>query len=82
MTTTLHVGNMPRNSTAREIEGLFRPFGLVASVSVSQDSATGTNTGSCTVEMDNQVDAQSAVNRLNFSEFGGRTISVSMKPVR
>ena len=77
MTTKLHIGNMPRTSTSNEIEGLFRPFGLVSSVVFAKDPATGLNTGCGTVEMDSDVDAQSAINRLNFSQFGGCTIGVS-----
>ena len=79
MTTALHIGNMPRTSTEREIEGLFRPFGLVSSVAMTKGSPTGLNNGCGTVEMDNENDAQSAVNRLNFSQYGGRTIAVSRK---
>ncbi len=63
----------------QEIEGLFRPFGLVASVAITKDPVTGVSTGCGTVEMDNESDAQSAINRLNFSQFGGRTIGVSRK---
>ena len=79
MTTTLHIGNMPRTSTELEIEGLFRPFGLVSSVVLTKDSLTGQNNGCGTIEMFNDIDAQSAINRLNFSQFGGRTIGVSRK---
>jgi RNA recognition motif-containing protein len=77
MTTKLHIGNMPRTSTNDEIEGLFRPFGLVSSVTFAKDPASGVNTGCGTVEMDSDLDAQSAINRLNFSQYGGRTIGVS-----
>ena len=70
---------MPRTSTLHEIEGLFRPFGLVASVVITKDPVTGKNTGCGTVEMDTESDAQTAINRLNFSQFGGRTIGVSRK---
>lgn len=77
MTTKLHIGNMPRTSTSEEIEGLFRPFGLVSSVALTEDSTSGLKTGCGTVEMDSDVDAQSAINRLNFSQYGGRTIGVS-----
>ena len=70
---------MPRTTTTRDIEGLFRPFGLVASVVLTVDSLTGQNTGCGTVEMDIESDALSAVNRLNFSQFAGRTIGVSRK---
>lgn len=79
MTTTLHIGNMPRTSTELEVEGLFRPFGLVSSVVLTKDSSTGLNDGCGTVEMDNASDAQLAIDRLNFSQFGDRTIGVSQK---
>ena len=79
MTTKLHIGNLPRNSTLLEIEALFRPFGLVASVAITKDPVTGANTGCGTVEMDNESDALSAVDRLNFKEFGGQIIGVSRK---
>jgi RNA recognition motif-containing protein len=38
---------------------------------------TGLNTGAGTIEMDSDVDAQSAIDRLNFTQYGGRTIGVS-----
>lgn len=79
MTTKLHIGNIPRTTTPKEIEGLFRPFGLVASVVLTMDSLTGQNTGCGTVEMDNESDARTAINRLNFTHFAGNTIGVSQK---
>ena len=79
MTTKLHIGNLPRTSTNDRIEGLFRPFGLVSSVVFTKDPVTGLNTGCGTVEMECDVDAQSAINRLNFSQYDGRTIGVSRK---
>jgi len=82
MTTKIHIGNMPRTSTNDEIEGLFRPFGLVSSVTFTKDPTSGLNTGCGTVEMDSDLDAQSAINRLNFSQHGGRTIEVSRAHTR
>jgi len=79
VTTKLHIGNMPRTTTPRDIEGLFRPFGLVASVVLTTDSLTGRSTGCGTVEMDNESDALSAISRLNFSQFAGNIIGVSRK---
>lgn len=79
VTTRLHIGNMPRTTTTQDIEGLFRPFGLVASVVLTMDSSTGRNTGCGTVEMDKESDALTAINRLNFSHFAGRIIGVSRK---
>ena len=56
-TTKLHIGNMPRTSINDEIEGLFRPFGLVSSFAFTKDLTSGLNTGCGTVDSD--VDAQS-----------------------
>ena len=42
-----------------------------------KDPKSGLNTGFGTVEMDSDIDAQSAINRLNFSQYVGRTIGVS-----
>jgi len=77
VTTKLNIGNMPRTSTSLDIEVLFRPFGLVSSVTCTKDPATGLNTGCGMVEMDSDGDAQLAINRLNFSQYDGRTIGVS-----
>ena len=70
---------MPRTTTPQDIEGLFRPFGRITSIVLTKDSLTSENTGCGTVEMDNENDAMSAINRLNFSQFSGRTIGVSRK---
>ncbi len=78
MATKLHIGNMPRTSTNDQIEILFRPFGRVSSVAFSKDPTSGLNTGCGSVEMDNDKDVQSAINRLNFSQYGGRAIGVSL----
>ncbi|MDH3275146.1 MAG: RNA-binding protein [Gammaproteobacteria bacterium] len=77
MTAKLHIGNMPPTSTNNAIEGLFRPFGLVSSVVFAKDPLTGLNTGCGTIEMDCDADAQSAINRLNFSQYGGRILCLS-----
>ena len=44
---------------------------------VTKDPVSGLSTGFGTVEMNSDADAQSAINRLNFSQYGGRTIGVS-----
>jgi RNA recognition motif-containing protein len=79
VTTKLHIGNIPRTATPKQIEGLFRPYGLVASVILTKDALTGQNTGCGTVEMDNESDAILAIDWLNFSQFAGKTIGVSRK---
>jgi RNA recognition motif-containing protein len=77
MTSQLRISNIPRTSTNDEIEALFRPFALVSSVAFAKDPTSELSTGCGTVEMDSDKDAQSAINRLNFSQYGGRTNGVS-----
>lgn len=77
MTTRLHVGNIPTTTTDKDLEAMFRQFGLVESAGITRDALTGLSKGCGFVEMCNDMDAQSAISRLNFSQYGGRTIGVS-----
>lgn len=77
MPTKLHVGNIPRTSTALDIEGIFRKFGLIDSVAITKDPTTGLSSGCGVVQMCNDSDAQIAIDRLNFTQYGGNTIGVS-----
>lgn len=77
MTTKLHIGNIPSTATDKDLEIMFRQFGLVESTGITKDPLTGLSKGSGYVEMCNEMDAETAINRLNFSQYGGRTIGVS-----
>jgi len=76
MTTRLNIGNIPTTATAKDLEAMFRQFGLVDSAGITRDRHTGLSNGCGYVVMCNDMDAESAINRLNFSQYGGRTISV------
>ena len=76
MATRLNVGNFPTTVTDTDLEAMFRQFGLVDSVGILKDRLTGLSQGCGYVVMCNEVDAQTAISRLNFSQYGGRTISV------
>ena len=77
MTTKIHVGNIPPTATDKDLEVMFRQFGLVDSAGITKDPDTGLSKGFGYVEMCNEEDAESAIRRLNFSQFDGRTIGVS-----
>lgn len=77
MTTKIHIGNIPSIATDRDLESMFRQFGLVEATGITKDPQTGLSTGNGYVEMCNEMDADSAISRLNFSQYGGRTIGVS-----
>ncbi len=77
MTTKLHIGNIPCSATDQDLEIMFRQFGLVESTGIIKDPVTGLSQGCGYVDMCNDLDAESAIRRLNFSQFDGRTIGVS-----
>ena len=77
MTTKLHIGNIPRTSTVNDLETMFGQFGIVDSIKLTTDAQSGLSTGCGVVEMCNDSDAQTAINRLNFSQYSGHTIGVS-----
>jgi RNA recognition motif-containing protein len=77
MTTILHIGNIPTTATDKDLEIMFRQFGLVESTGIAKNPRTGMSNGCGYVEMCNEKDAEFAMRRLNFSQFGGRTIAVS-----
>ena len=77
MPTRLHIGNIPATATEKDLETMFRQFGLVESTGITKDPQTGLSRRHGFVDMQNDADAQSASSRLNFTQYGGRTIGVS-----
>jgi cold-inducible RNA-binding protein len=77
MSTRLHIGNFPITTTVEDIQQLFGRFGSVESAGINKDPVTGASKGFGFVEMSIENDADTAIRRLNFSQFGGRTIGVS-----
>ena len=54
----------------------FQPYGEVSSAKVIMDRLTDRSKGFGFVEMDNDTEAQDAINNLNESQLDGRTIVV------
>ncbi len=59
---------------------MFEHFGQVRSVDIIKDRFTGMNNGDGVVEMVSDIEAEFAISRLHFTQYGGRTISVSRVP--
>ena len=76
MTKSLYVGNLPWSATEDEIRSLFASHGNVNSVKLVSDRETGRARGFGFVEMDD-ADAMAAVEALNGTNFGGRTLRVN-----
>lgn len=73
----LFVGNLPFSTTQEELEQLFGESGAVSSVSIITDRFSGKSRGFGFVEMDNQKEAEAAIERLNGSELQGRPLTVN-----
>lgn len=70
------MSNLPLSATEETLAGKFGKFGIVLSVKLDRDSATGISRRSAFIEMKTAADAQKAINGLNFADFDGRLISV------
>ncbi|MDR2160715.1 MAG: RNA-binding protein [Desulfovibrio sp.] len=76
MTKSLYVGNLPWSATEEEVRSLFAAHGTVSSVKLVSDRETGRARGFGFVEMD-ASDAAGAMEALDGSSFGGRTLRVN-----
>ncbi|MFZ0013549.1 MAG: RNA-binding protein [Acidimicrobiia bacterium] len=78
MATNLFVGNLPFTTGSPELEQLFAPYGTVSRAQVISDRDTGRSRGFGFVEMDNDDEAQAAIEALDGSDMGGRAIKVNV----
>lgn len=72
----IYVGNLPLSATAQEVVALFEPFGRVESVSLMTRKETGQFRGFGFVTMEDDAAFQ-AIDALDGTEFGGRTLRVN-----
>ncbi len=78
MTTKLYVGNLSYDSTEDAISQAFaQDSRTVSNVTVVLDRETGRPRGFAFVEMDSEEDARAAIEALDGTELGGRTLRVS-----
>ena len=73
----IYVGNLPYSCSSEELEELFSQHGRVAEATVIMDRETGRSKGFGFVDMPNESEANEAVNTLNGSQMGGRSLRVS-----
>jgi RNA recognition motif-containing protein len=72
----IYVGNLPFTATDAEIRALFAAHGTVESVTLPVDRETGRPRGFGFVEM-SQSDASRAIQNLNGTDMGGRSLKVN-----
>jgi len=72
----IFVGNLAFTTTEEELALLFHPYGVVASVLIVQNRATGRSRGFGFVEMPDASEAQAALASLHGATLGGRALIV------
>ena len=73
----LFVGNLPFSATEQEIRDAFSAHGDVSDVAVITDRETGRPRGFAFVEMPDAGQANAAIEALNNTDFGGRSLNVN-----
>jgi RNA recognition motif-containing protein len=73
----IFVGNLNWSTTEEELHHAFYAYGTVDSVRIMTDRDTGRSRGFGFVEMLNASEAQAAIEGLNGTQLGGRTLTVN-----
>ena len=76
MVKSIYIGNLPFSSSEMEVRELFEQYGTVHSVKLITDRYTGRPRGFGFIEMEEE-DATAAIQALDGTEFGGRTLRVN-----
>ena len=76
MSKKIYVGNLPFSANADEVRELFAAHGNVLNVNLINDRETGRPRGFGFVEMED-ADADKAIEVINGTEYGGRTLNVN-----
>jgi RNA recognition motif-containing protein len=77
MAKNIYVGNLVWDATADDLLALFQKYGAVARAQVITDRETGRSRGFGFVEMDNDEEAQKAIDGLHNTPFRGRPLTVN-----
>ena len=77
MAKKLYIGNLPYSVDDESLHSKFSSFGEVQSAKVITDRETGRSKGFGFVEMANDNEADSAIEKLNGADFNGRAMNVS-----
>lgn len=77
MGNKIYVGNLPFSATSDALNELFSKFGTVDSAKIVMDRDTGRSKGFGFVEMSSGDEAAAAIEKLNGSDMGGRSLVVN-----
>jgi RNA recognition motif-containing protein len=73
----IFVGNLNFNATEEAVRSLFERYGVVNSARIMTDRDTGRSRGFAFVEMENEQEADNAINALNGYQMDGRALNVN-----
>jgi cold-inducible RNA-binding protein len=73
----IYCGNLSFKVSSADLEAMFLPFGVVRTAEIVMDRDTGQSKGFGFVEMDNEGDAQTAIQGLNETMHDGRALKVN-----
>ncbi len=73
----IFVGNFSFSTTEDDLRTLFAPFGNIDTISVITDRTTGRSRGFGFVEMGDRGQAEKAIEALNGTQFGGRSLNIN-----
>ena len=77
MAKRIYVGGLPYTATEEDLENLFSSAGTVKEATIVTDRYTGQAKGFGFIEMESDKDADTAINTLNGTQMGGRTLTVN-----
>jgi len=77
MGKNIYVGNLPYDTTGDDLRELFETYGSVSNGQVIIDKFSGRSRGFGFVEMENDDEANAAIDALNGTPYGGRPLTVN-----
>ena len=77
MGSKIYVGGLPYQAAEQELTDLFASHGNVESARIITDKYTGQSRGFGFVEMTSTEEAKSAIDAINGTQMGGRTLTVN-----
>jgi RNA recognition motif-containing protein len=78
MAKNIYVGNLVWDATSDDLLALFQEYGKVKQAQVITDRETGRSRGFGFVEMEDDAEAQKAIDALHGHEFNGRPLTVNV----
>jgi cold-inducible RNA-binding protein len=73
----LFIGNLDFSTTEQQLRDAFGEFGSIADATLVTDRMTGQSRGFGFIEFDNDGDADRAIEQMDNTTLGGRTIKVN-----